>query len=186
MIIREELSASLDEPTGCLIMHRVEPSRLQLLGLAFTDKVSQLADNNEQVSKHLLTFFIPYFIHESRWSILAVAVVLDMLDLVEHGTRSDKVGLAMKRADVFNFKYILLKVFRLILFCVQNDRRTGLDGLIIKRQPWGSSGASTINRRRDNRDNKARYWKNSIHQNLLFFTFFPLFSCCCLFQEKCL
>jgi translation initiation factor 3 subunit C len=49
MIINEELSAALDEPTDCLIMHRVEPSRLQKLALNFTDKLSQLADNNEQI-----------------------------------------------------------------------------------------------------------------------------------------
>lgn len=49
MIISEELSASLDEPTDCLIMHRVEPSRLQLLALHLTDKLAQLADNNEQI-----------------------------------------------------------------------------------------------------------------------------------------
>ncbi|KAM3727597.1 Eukaryotic translation initiation factor 3 subunit [Dirofilaria immitis] len=49
MIISEELSASLDEPTDCLIMHRVEPSRLQLLALHLTDKLTQLADSNEQI-----------------------------------------------------------------------------------------------------------------------------------------
>ncbi|VDK44270.1 unnamed protein product [Anisakis simplex] len=49
MIISEELTASLDEPTNCLIMHRIEPSRLQLLALHLTDKLSQLADNNEQI-----------------------------------------------------------------------------------------------------------------------------------------
>ncbi|KAI1702154.1 PCI domain-containing protein [Ditylenchus destructor] len=49
MIIQEELSATLDEPTGCLIMHRIEPSRLQLLALNVTDKLNQLADNNEQI-----------------------------------------------------------------------------------------------------------------------------------------
>ncbi|MFH4980709.1 hypothetical protein AB6A40_007418 [Gnathostoma spinigerum] len=49
MIISEELSASLDEPSNCLIMHRVEPSRLQLLALHLTDKLAQLADNNEQI-----------------------------------------------------------------------------------------------------------------------------------------
>ncbi|KAK6047845.1 PCI domain protein [Cooperia oncophora] len=49
MIIQEELSATLDEPTDCLMMHRVEPSRLQMIALNFTDKLQQLADNNEQV-----------------------------------------------------------------------------------------------------------------------------------------
>lgn len=49
MIINEELSATLDEPTDCLIMHRVEPSRLQLLALHLTDKLQTLAEMNEQV-----------------------------------------------------------------------------------------------------------------------------------------
>ncbi|KIH56196.1 hypothetical protein ANCDUO_13625 [Ancylostoma duodenale] len=49
MIIQEELSATLDEPTDCLMMHRVEPSRLQMIALNLTDKLQQLADNNEQV-----------------------------------------------------------------------------------------------------------------------------------------
>lgn len=49
MIIQEELSATLDEPTNCLFMHRVEPSRLQLLALNLTDKLNQLAENNEQI-----------------------------------------------------------------------------------------------------------------------------------------
>lgn len=49
MIIQEELSATLDEPTDSIIMHRVEPSRLQLLALNLTDKLSQLAENNEQI-----------------------------------------------------------------------------------------------------------------------------------------
>lgn len=49
MIIQEELSATLDEPTDCLIMHRVEPSRLQMLALNLTDKIQMLAENNEQI-----------------------------------------------------------------------------------------------------------------------------------------
>jgi len=49
MIIQEELSATLDEPTDSLIMHRMEPSRLQLLALAYTEKLTQLADSNEQM-----------------------------------------------------------------------------------------------------------------------------------------
>lgn len=49
MIIEEELSATLDEPTDCLMMHRVEPSRLQMIALNLTDKLQQLADNNEQI-----------------------------------------------------------------------------------------------------------------------------------------
>ncbi|KAI6203077.1 Eukaryotic translation initiation factor 3 subunit C [Aphelenchoides besseyi] len=49
MIIQEELSATFDEPSNCLFMHRVEPSRLQLLALSLTDKLTQLSENNEQI-----------------------------------------------------------------------------------------------------------------------------------------
>ena len=33
MVYKEELMASLDEPTQCMVMHRTEPSRLQSLAL---------------------------------------------------------------------------------------------------------------------------------------------------------
>ena len=39
MIINEELMASLDQPTQCIIMHRSEPSRLQSIALQLSDKV---------------------------------------------------------------------------------------------------------------------------------------------------
>ena len=49
MIITEELMASLDEPTGCMVMHKTEPSRLQSLSLQLSDKIAQLVDNNERL-----------------------------------------------------------------------------------------------------------------------------------------
>ena len=49
MIINEELMASLDEPSECMVMHRTEPSRLQSLSLQLADKVSQLVENNERL-----------------------------------------------------------------------------------------------------------------------------------------
>merc|ERR1740131_903332 len=49
MIINEELMASLDQPTQCIIMHRSEPSRLQSIALQLSDKVSQLVENNERL-----------------------------------------------------------------------------------------------------------------------------------------
>ncbi|GMR53280.1 hypothetical protein PMAYCL1PPCAC_23475, partial [Pristionchus mayeri] len=49
MILSEELSATLDEPTDCVMMHRVEPSRLQLLALNLADKLQGLQENNEQL-----------------------------------------------------------------------------------------------------------------------------------------
>ena len=49
MIISEELMASLDEPTQCMVMHRTEPSRLQSLALQLSDKISQLVENNERL-----------------------------------------------------------------------------------------------------------------------------------------
>merc|ERR1712098_633496 len=49
MIINEELMASLDQPTQCIVMHRTEPSRVQALALQLADKVSQLVENNERL-----------------------------------------------------------------------------------------------------------------------------------------
>jgi len=49
MIINEELMASLDEPTQCMVMHRSEPSRLQSLSMQLADKVCQLVENNERM-----------------------------------------------------------------------------------------------------------------------------------------
>lgn len=49
MIINEELMASLDQPSQCIVMHRTEPSRVQALALQLSDKVSQLVENNERL-----------------------------------------------------------------------------------------------------------------------------------------
>jgi len=49
MIINEELMASLDQPTQCIVMHRTEPSRLQSLALQLSDKIGQLVENNERL-----------------------------------------------------------------------------------------------------------------------------------------
>merc|ERR1719230_366076 len=49
MIITEELMASLDQPSQCIVMHRSEPSRLQSIALQLSDKVSQLVENNERL-----------------------------------------------------------------------------------------------------------------------------------------
>jgi len=39
----------LDDPTGTVVMHRSEPSRLQSLALQFTDKVNNFVDSNERI-----------------------------------------------------------------------------------------------------------------------------------------
>ena len=43
MILQEELCAKFDESTDCLIMHKVEPSKLQLLSLQAAEKFSQVS-----------------------------------------------------------------------------------------------------------------------------------------------
>ena len=42
MIITEELMASLDQPSQCIVMHRSEPSRLQSIALQLSDKVGMI------------------------------------------------------------------------------------------------------------------------------------------------
>ncbi|XP_070572268.1 eukaryotic translation initiation factor 3 subunit C-like [Ptychodera flava] len=49
MIINEELMASWDQPSHCVVMHRCEPTRLQTLSLQLSEKVQQLVENNERL-----------------------------------------------------------------------------------------------------------------------------------------
>jgi len=49
MIWNEELSASLDQSTGVVVLHRIEHSRPQQLAQVIADKVSALLEQNEKV-----------------------------------------------------------------------------------------------------------------------------------------
>ncbi|KAI9121935.1 hypothetical protein K1719_006624 [Acacia pycnantha] len=48
MILNEELHASLDEPSGCIIFQDVKHSRLHALAFQFTEKFSIIAESNER------------------------------------------------------------------------------------------------------------------------------------------
>ena len=43
-----ELHASWDQPTRSIVMHNIEPTRLQRMALALSEKVQQLAEANER------------------------------------------------------------------------------------------------------------------------------------------
>lgn len=49
MIFNEELSASLDQLSQCLVLHQVELSKLQIAALQYSEKVSTFVDQNERL-----------------------------------------------------------------------------------------------------------------------------------------
>ncbi|KAI9260166.1 eukaryotic translation initiation factor 3 subunit 8 N-terminus-domain-containing protein [Sporodiniella umbellata] len=50
MIFNEELAASLDQVTQCIVLHQVELSRLQVLSLQYSEKVANLVEQNEKLT----------------------------------------------------------------------------------------------------------------------------------------
>ncbi|SAM04062.1 hypothetical protein [Absidia glauca] len=50
MIWNEELAASLDQVSQCVVLHQVESSRLQELALQFSEKAANLVDQNERLA----------------------------------------------------------------------------------------------------------------------------------------
>lgn len=51
MIIKEELLASLDEPTQTIVLHHAKPSKVQSQAILLAEKIGMLAEHNEELMK---------------------------------------------------------------------------------------------------------------------------------------
>lgn len=51
MMISGELHASWDHPTNSILVHHIEPTRLQYLAMMFAEKASQFVDNTERLNE---------------------------------------------------------------------------------------------------------------------------------------
>ncbi|KAL1923372.1 uncharacterized protein VTP21DRAFT_8352 [Calcarisporiella thermophila] len=49
MIFGEELSASLDQVSGCIMLHHVEPTKVQTLSITLAEKAATLVESNERL-----------------------------------------------------------------------------------------------------------------------------------------
>eukprot|EP00005_Dracoamoeba_jomungandri_P005503 CAMPEP_0174260422 /NCGR_PEP_ID=MMETSP0439-20130205/9701_1 /TAXON_ID=0 /ORGANISM="Stereomyxa ramosa, Strain Chinc5" /LENGTH=835 /DNA_ID=CAMNT_0015344667 /DNA_START=80 /DNA_END=2587 /DNA_ORIENTATION=+ len=49
MMTNNELHAAWDQPSGAIVMHNIEPTRLQYLTLKYADRVGILVENNEKL-----------------------------------------------------------------------------------------------------------------------------------------
>jgi len=49
MMVNEQLQGAWDEPSGCIVMHAVEHTRLQKAALAYADKAALFVEQNERL-----------------------------------------------------------------------------------------------------------------------------------------
>ncbi|RLU18859.1 hypothetical protein DMN91_009217 [Ooceraea biroi] len=109
MIINEELMASLDDPTGTVVMHRSEPSRLQSLAVQLTDKVNNFVDSNERIfeMKQGTLLFVIYhgatFSQEEIRVISAIVKIMVAKDRIGDGRGVTVIAIAIvieKKAEI--------------------------------------------------------------------------------------
>merc|ERR1712004_173163 len=114
MIISEELMASMDEPSECMIMDRTEPSRLQSLSLQLADKLAQLVENNERLEVSVMMEIV-----EMETKILVVVTEMSNL-VIDKGAIVREATNLMTRKDSMTESQVILFHQEIGSSCLKN------------------------------------------------------------------
>jgi translation initiation factor 3 subunit C len=102
MIWNDELSASLDQSSGVVVFHRVQPSREQQLALSLADRVNQLVEHNEKT--------LDLKLGGGNWQERSTTAQTTKDNTRDERSRTSARGLYRKHLSILNLTILLLGV----------------------------------------------------------------------------